>query len=96
MALGTPVAILVDSKDEVAKWANYTLDMIEGGAPKEAAPSATKEAVKPEKAPEKKQPSSPQPHAAPSAGGSRVIASPRARMEATKKGVNLSEIAGAR
>jgi pyruvate dehydrogenase E2 component (dihydrolipoamide acetyltransferase) len=39
VALGTPVAIIVDNKDDVAKFKDYTLaDAGFGGSPKASAP----------------------------------------------------------
>ena len=91
--LGTVVAIVVDSKDDIAKFKDYT----GGDAPKAAAPAAPaapkKEAAAPEqpKAAAQAQPA-PQKAAAPS--GSRVFVSPLAKRIASEGGLDISGISG--
>ena len=87
--LGTVVAIVVDSKEDVAKFKDFS-----GDAPKTVAPAAPKkEAAAPEQAKVAAQAqAAPQKTATPS--GSRVFVSPLAKRIASEGGLDLSGISG--
>ena len=91
--LGTPLVIIVDSAEDVAAFKDYKPT---GGA----TPAPAKPAAAPEKA-APATPSAPQKQAAastraatPSAGGSRVFASPLAQNLAQSSGIELASVAG--
>ena len=91
--LGTVVAIVVDSKDDIAKFKDYT----GGDAPKTAAPAAPaapkKEAAAPEQ-PKVAAQAQPAPQKAAAASGSRVFVSPLAKRIASEGGLDISGISG--
>lgn len=94
IAVGTPVLVMVDSKDDVAAFAGFTAASAgaAAAAPKAAAPQAAAPAQAPTPA---AAPKAAAPKAAPRAApGSRVIASPLAKKMALEAGVGLAGVAG--
>lgn len=91
-----PLAILVENKEDVEKFANYTIDdALSAGssAPQESAKESTKKAEAPKTTTESSKPE-PQTQEPSSNSGERVIASPLAKKLATEKGIELSDIVG--
>eukprot|EP00471_Norrisiella_sphaerica_P005763 CAMPEP_0184478638 /NCGR_PEP_ID=MMETSP0113_2-20130426/609_1 /TAXON_ID=91329 /ORGANISM="Norrisiella sphaerica, Strain BC52" /LENGTH=425 /DNA_ID=CAMNT_0026856501 /DNA_START=233 /DNA_END=1510 /DNA_ORIENTATION=- len=90
VAIGTPVAILVEDKEMVSAFKDYTPDGSASSAPSaeaEAAPApATESAAPPPK------PATPAPSAPTSSDGSRIFASPLARSIAAEMGIDLAAI----
>ncbi|KAF9432795.1 pyruvate dehydrogenase complex dihydrolipoamide acetyltransferase component (E2) [Entomortierella beljakovae] len=93
--ISRPIAILVEDKDDVEKFANFTVNDIAGAAPKKeekkeepAKPKA--EAPKAQEAP--KQTSSV--NAAPQSDADRIFASPIAKKLANEKNIDLGDIVG--
>jgi pyruvate dehydrogenase E2 component (dihydrolipoamide acetyltransferase) len=91
--VGQLVAVMVDTKEAVAAFANVTAEQLTGGAPAAAAAApapAPAAAAAPAAAP------APAPAAAAAAApaGSRVVASPLARRLAAEAGVPLAAVAG--
>lgn len=88
--LGKIVAVLVDNKDDIAAFADYTG---EGGAPA-AAPA--QEAAPVQEAAQTVQPAASQatPASPVASSGDRVFASPLAKKVAAEKGIDLSQIHG--
>ncbi|KAJ9079433.1 pyruvate dehydrogenase complex dihydrolipoamide acetyltransferase component (E2), variant 2 [Entomophthora muscae] len=86
-----PLAILVENKEDVEKFASYTVDdALSGGS---SAPKS-EESAKPADAPK---PAAEAPSSAPAASptqGERVFASPLAKKLANEKGIELSDITG--
>lgn len=85
--VGSPILIMVEDADDLAAFANYTLD--------DAAQPAAAEAPAPAPAPAAAAPAPAPAAAAPAkADGDRVFASPKARMLAHEGGLNISQIPG--
>ena len=86
--LGTPVAIIVSKKEDIAAFANFTPEAAQA-APK--APAATQAA-----APVKSAETKPAAEAAPAHDSykGRVFASPLARREAIEKGIDIASVKG--
>lgn len=95
VAVGSPVLVMVDDKDAVAAFENFTAGDVGGAAPAPKAPAA-EAAPAPAAAPAAAAPSKPaaRPAAAPAAPGGRVIASPYAKKLAAEAGVTLSGVGG--
>jgi len=86
VAVGTPVAILAENKEDIGKFKDYGND-----ATASSSAPAEKTEVKKEEKQEKKEKKA-EPEAA--AAGSRVVASPAARRIAGEKGVALASLKG--
>lgn len=92
--LGQVVAILVENKEDVEKFKDFS---VEGGAPAKPAPAAPKE-----EAPSAKQEVQPQAEKKPAAAavteqkaeGGRIFVSPLAKKIADEKGLDLSLVTG--
>ena len=100
VAVGKPVLVLVDDKDDVAAFASFTAADAggAGAAPKAAAPPAPAAAPAAAAPPAPKAapaaPAAAAPPPAARAAGERVVASPYARRLAEEKGVPLAGVAG--
>ena len=88
--VGVPVCVICEEEEDIAAFANFTLEAQPEATPEPAAPAAT-----PTPAPAASAPSTPAPaQAAPSNSGDRVFATPAARKAATAQGYNINEISG--
>lgn len=106
--LGTPVCIIVENKEDIAKFADYVAEAAPAAAPVAAAPEPAPEpaAPAPVAAAAAPPPPPPPPTAAPPAvtlttppplpahGGPRIMASPMAKALAARKGIDLSQVQG--
>lgn len=94
---GQPILVTVEEGEDVAPFANFTLDDVEGGSPPTPAPaSVTKDDAGPP-APPPPSTSSPPANPVPpttEASGTRVVASPLAHMLAKEMGYNIESIPG--
>ena len=94
ITVGTPVLVMVDSKEDVSAFADFTAASAGTAAappPKAAAPQAKAPAPAPAAAAPKAPVSKPAPRAVP---GGRVVASPLAKKMALEAGVGLAGVAG--
>jgi len=96
--IGSPAAVLVDDKDKVSAFANFTAADA-SGAPAAAAPAASSPPPPPKtdapKADSKPAAATPKPSPAPKAApGGRVLASPYAKKLAADAGISLAGVAG--
>jgi pyruvate dehydrogenase E2 component (dihydrolipoamide acetyltransferase) len=91
VAVGTPVAIMVENAEDVAAFANYT-----GGAGASASPSAAAAAPAAATAPAAAAAAAAAPaaSAASAAPAGRVVASPAAKALASERGVSLAQVNG--
>ena len=108
IAVGKPVAILVEEEADVVKFADYTADSGKAAAtpeapaecPRKAAAAAATQAeaqaaaAAPRRVDTPAQSTTTTSFAAPASNGGRVAASPLARVTAAQMGVDISEIAG--
>lgn len=85
--VGTPVAILCETEEDIAAFANYSGDSA-------AAPAAAAAAEPTPAAPAAASAVAAAPAAAPASTGGRVVASPFARTVAREKGVDISQVPG--
>jgi pyruvate dehydrogenase E2 component (dihydrolipoamide acetyltransferase) len=88
--VGQPIAIFVESADDVAAFENFTAADVQGGAPAAEEPKKeeVKEETKTEAAPAKKESEPVASH------GGRVLASPLARLLAEEKKIDISQVKG--
>ena len=84
--LGTPIAIVVDDKADVAAFKDFTVGQ-ETEAPQESAPPKEEAAATPA-------PAKPAAAAPAATGGDRIFASPLAQKDAASKGIDLSALTG--
>jgi len=90
IAVGTPIAVVVEDEADVAAFKDFTLADAGGEAAAPAAPAPTEEAPPTPAAP----PRTPSAPVAAPASGERVFASPLARKIAREAGITVSGIAG--
>eukprot|EP01128_Nolandella_sp_AFSM9_P003028 TRINITY_DN1349_c0_g2_i1.p1 TRINITY_DN1349_c0_g2~~TRINITY_DN1349_c0_g2_i1.p1 ORF type:complete len:612 (+),score=226.08 TRINITY_DN1349_c0_g2_i1:106-1836(+) len=96
VAVGSPIAILVENEAEIEQWKDYTVDMLAGGSGSAATPAATPaadaSAPTPTDATTTTTTTTTPPKKATS--GEKVVASPRAKMVAKEKDIDLSALSG--
>lgn len=90
--VGAPICILVEEKDDIAKFKDFKLENAGSASPAEPAPAA--DASKVEAAPASASSSSTASAATSKSHGDRVVASPYAHKLANEKGVSLDGIIG--
>lgn len=90
--VGQPICVIVENKEDVAAFADYTAPAVGAAAPAPAAAAPTPAAAPAPSAPTPAPLTTPPPVARPS--GERVFASPLARKKAAEKGIHLQSVTG--